>query len=122
MTFQAVRAVFEVPVINALAALTPTVPCYVDNQLFTTPDAGQEYGTIDLQFGATTSRTLTGNSENLRGSLVVECFTAKNTGPARAQEMEESALGAKKPGDRAERGAVVLRAVRRHAPRGGTRV
>ena len=87
MTFQAVRAVFEVPVINALASLTPAVPCYVDNQAFTTPDAGQEYGTINLQFGATTARTLSGNSEDLRGSLVVECFTGKNTGPARAQEM-----------------------------------
>ena len=87
MTFQAVRAVFEVPVINALAALTPAVPCYVDNQLFTTPDAVEEYGTVDLQFGTTTSRTLTGNNEDLRGSLVVECFTAKNSGPARAQEI-----------------------------------
>ena len=87
MTFQAVRAVFEVPVIEALAALSPAVPCYVDNQLFTTPDAGEEYGTVDLQFGTTTSRTLTGNNEDLRGSLVVECFTNKNAGPARAQQI-----------------------------------
>ena len=87
MTFQAVRSVFEVPVINALNALTPSVPAYVDNQAFTVPDAGQEYATINLQFGQTTSRALSGNSEDLRGSLVVECFTAKNTGPARAQEM-----------------------------------
>ena len=87
MTFQAVRSVFEVPVIDALKALTPAVPAYVDNQAFTVPDAGQEYATINLQFGQTTSRALSGNSEDLRGSLVVECFTAKNTGPARAQEM-----------------------------------
>ena len=87
MSFQAVRAVFEVPIMNALGALSPAVPCYVDNQAFTVPDAGQEYATINLQFGQTTSRVLTGNNENLRGSLVVECYTAKNTGPARAQEM-----------------------------------
>ena len=87
MTFQAVRSVFEVPVINALNALTPAVPTYVDNQAFTVPDAGQEYATVNLQFGQTTSRALSGNSEDLRGSLVIECFTAKNTGPARAQEM-----------------------------------
>ena len=87
MSFQAVRAVFESPVIDSLAALSPAVPCFVDNQAFTVPDAGQEYATVNLQFGATTSRTLSGNSEDLRGSLVVECFTAKNTGPARAQEM-----------------------------------
>ena len=87
MSFQAVRAVFEAPVIAALAGLSTPVPCYVDNQAFTVPDAGQEYATINLQFGQTTSKVLTGNLERLRGSLVVECYTSKNTGPARAQEM-----------------------------------
>ena len=87
MSFQAVRTVFETPVINALSALTTPVPCYVDNQAFTVPDAGQEYATINLQWGATTTRTLGGNLENLRGSLIVECYTAKNGGPGRAQEM-----------------------------------
>ena len=85
MSFQAVRAVFEVPVINALQGLG--TPCFVDNQAFTVPDAGQEYATINLQFGQTTFKGLGGNMERLRGSLVVECFTAKNTGPGRAQEM-----------------------------------
>ena len=87
MSFQAVRTVFETPVIDALAALTTPVPCYVDNQAFTIPDAGQEYATVNLQWGATTTRTLGGNLENLRGSLIVECYTAKNGGPGRAQEM-----------------------------------
>lgn len=87
MSFQAVRAVFEVPIMNAFGALTKPVPCYVDNQAFSEAEMLEEYATINLQFGQTTSRTLTGNSENLRGSLVVECYTAKNTGPARAQEV-----------------------------------
>ena len=87
MSFQAVRAVFETPVIDALAGLTKPVPCFVDNQAFTVPDAGEEYATVNLQFGATTTRVLSGNLENLRGSLIVECYTAKNTGPARSQEM-----------------------------------
>ena len=87
MSFQAVRAVFEEPVINSLAALATPVPCYADNQAFTVPDAGQEYATVNFQFGATTAKTLSGNLERLRGSLVVECYTSKNTGPARAQEM-----------------------------------
>ncbi len=87
MSFQAVRAVFEVPVINALAGLTTPVPCYVDNQAFTTPTAGDEYATVNLQFGDTTSRVLSGNLEDLRGSLVVECYTEENKGPERAQEM-----------------------------------
>lgn len=87
MSFQAVRAVFEAPVIAALAGLSTPVPCYVDNQAFTVPDAGQEYATINLQFGQMTSKVLSGNLERLRGSLVIECYTSKNTGPARAQEM-----------------------------------
>ena len=87
MTFQAVRAVFEKPVIDALAALSDSVPCYVDNQTFSEAEMLEEYATVNLQFGQTTSRALSGNSEDLRGSLVIECFTAKNTGPARAQQM-----------------------------------
>jgi len=87
MSFQAVRAVFERPVIDALANLTTPVQCFVDNQAFTIPDAGGEYATVNLQWGATTTRVLRGNFENLRGSLVVECFCSKNAGPARAQEM-----------------------------------
>ena len=65
MSFQAVRAVFEAPVINALADLDTPVPCYVDNQAFTVPDAGQEYATVNFQFGNTTSSTLGGNLERL---------------------------------------------------------
>ena len=87
MSFQAVRAVFETPVINALAGLTPAVNCYVDNQAFVTPTAGEEYATVNLQWGQTTSRVLSGNLESLRGSLVVECFSPKDRGPARAQTM-----------------------------------
>lgn len=87
MSFQAVRAVFETAVINALAGLSTPVPCYVANQAFTVPDAGSEYATVDLQFGSTTTKTLGGNMEQLQGSLVVECYSAKGTGPARAQEI-----------------------------------
>ena len=87
MSFQAVRAVFETAVINALADLTTPVPCYVSNQAYTVPDAGSEYATVDLQFGSTTVQSLGGNMEQLQGSLVIECFSAKGTGPARAQEI-----------------------------------
>ena len=87
MSFQAVRAVFEEPVITALAGLSTPVPCYVDNQAFAEAEMLQEYATVNLQFGQVTSKVLTGNLERLQGSLVVECYTDKNTGPARAQEM-----------------------------------
>ena len=81
MSFQAVRAVFEEPVISALAGLAVPVPCFVDNQAFTVPDAGEEYATINLQFGQTTSKVLTGNLEQLRGSLVVSVTPPKTQAP-----------------------------------------
>ena len=65
MSFQAVRAVFETPVINALAALSPTVRCYVDNQAFSEAEMLGEYATVSLQWGDTTSQALSGNYENL---------------------------------------------------------
>ena len=87
MSFQAVRAVFEQPVIAALAALNPAVPCYVANQEVTIAEFGAEYATVDLQWGQTTSQVLSRNLENLQGSLVIEAYTDKNTGPGRAQEI-----------------------------------
>ena len=84
MSFQDVRAVFETAVFNAFPI---GFDCYGSNQAFTTSDATEEYGTVDLQFGQVTEKVLTGNMERIRGSLVVEVYTAKNTGPARAQEL-----------------------------------
>ena len=48
MSFQAVRAVFEAPVIAALAGLSTPVPCYVDNQAFAEAEMLQEYATVNL--------------------------------------------------------------------------
>ena len=87
MSFQAVRRVFEEPVINALAALTPPVTCYVANQEWTNAEFGGEYAVVDLQWGQTNVQTLGITLENLQGSLVVEAYTDKNAGPGRAQEI-----------------------------------
>lgn len=87
MTLQSIRAIYETPVIAALAALTPTVNCYVDNQPVKKTDAVKEHALISIQFTNTTDTVLGPSMENLRGLIVVECFTKKNKGPARAQEM-----------------------------------
>ena len=63
MSFQAVRALFEEPVINALAGLTTPVPCYVDNQAFTVPTPGLSTRPSTCNLGQTTSKVLTGNLE-----------------------------------------------------------
>ena len=87
MTLQSIRAIYESPVIAALAALTPTVTCYVDNQPVKKTDAVKDHALIRVSFTSTTETTLGPSMENLGGLLVVECFAKKNQGPARAQEM-----------------------------------
>ena len=45
MSFQAVRAVFEQPIIDAMAALDDPVPVYMANQQFPYGETAEEYGT-----------------------------------------------------------------------------
>lgn len=87
MTLQSIRAIYEAPVIAALAALNPTVNCYVDNQPVKKTDSNKEHALVRLNFSGMTETTLGPNIENIRGVLIVECFAKKNNGPARAQEM-----------------------------------
>ena len=94
MTLQAIRSIYEAPVIAALGALTPAVSCYGDNQTYTDDDATTEYALIRVNFTGTTEVNLGASLENLRGVVIVECFTPKNIGPARAQEMITSVMTA----------------------------
>ena len=94
MTLQSIRAIYEAPVITALAALSPTVNCYVANQPVKKTDAVKEHALIRLSFTNTTETTLGPSMENIRGLIVVECFAKKNKGPARAQEMITSVMTA----------------------------
>jgi len=94
MSYQKVRAYFELPVIAAMQGMTPPVPVYVDNQPITDTDAAKEHARIRLDFGQTVEAALLENFERLRGSLVVECYAAKNKGPARAQLMITEAIKA----------------------------
>ena len=87
MSFQAVRAVFEQPIIDAMAALDDPVPVYMANQQFPYGETAEEYATVDIQWGETTMVALGENLERLQGSLVFEGFTLKGAGPGRAQEI-----------------------------------
>ena len=85
MTLQAVRKVLEDAVKAGAGAVTPAVPVYVDNQEYTDSDATKEFVLVRVNFGTTTEPTLCENVESLRGSLVVEVFTAKGRGAGRGQ-------------------------------------
>ena len=49
------------------------------------PDAAGEFVVTNLNFGNFTEQTLCGAIENVRGSLVVDFYSPKGVGPARAQ-------------------------------------
>lgn len=92
MNYQAIRARFESPLIAAYSALTPAVPVYVDNQPLVDLSATTEYVLLRLSFGTTTEPTITASLDLVRGSLVVECYSAKGVGPGRGQTLIATAV------------------------------
>lgn len=101
MTYQAVRAYFERPILNAYGALTPALPVYVDNQLYEDFSASTEFALLRLNFGLTSESTLLSDLDWVRGSIVFEIYNAKGIGPGRGQTLITtgiSALRALNPG------------------------
>jgi hypothetical protein len=92
MSYQAIRARFESPLITAYAALTPAVPVYVDNQPLVDLSATTEYVLLRLSFGTTTEPTIISSLDLVRGSLVVEVYNAKGVGPGRGQTLITTAV------------------------------
>ena len=83
MTLQHIRHYYEQPIIDWCA--TNAVELRVDNMVEPGGDASDEFLVTRLNFGQFTEQTLCGAIENVRGSLIVEFFSPKGTGPARAQ-------------------------------------
>ena len=83
MSLQAVRALYEVPVMNACA--TYGVPVVAENQAYTGGSSSKEECRMSMSFGDITVQTLGESLETLNGTFVVELFTIKNEGPGRAQ-------------------------------------
>lgn len=92
MTLQSIRAFYEAPLIAAYGALTPAVPVFVDNQPLVETDALDEYVLLRINFGLISEATLSDAMYWHRGSLVIECYSAKNTGPARGQQLIQVAV------------------------------
>lgn len=92
MNYQAIRAVFETPLLTAYNALSPAVPVYFDNVMIDDVDAAEEFVDVNIQFGLTTEQTLTTSHDLVRGVIVVRTYTPKNKGPARNQTLVDVAF------------------------------
>lgn len=85
MNYQAIRAVFETPLLTAYNSLSPAVPVYFDNVMNDGADSAEEFVDINIQFGLTTESSLTTSLDMVRGVIVIRTYTPKGRGPARNQ-------------------------------------
>ncbi len=94
MNYQAIRAVFETPLLTAYNSLSPAVPVYFDNVMNDGADSAEEFVHINIQFGLTTELTLSDNPDRVRGVIVIRTYTPKGRGPARNQTLVDVATTA----------------------------
>ena len=87
MNYQAIRAVFETPLLTAYNSLSPAVPVYFDNVMNDGADSAEEFVDINIQFGLTTESALTTSHDMVRGVIVIRTYTPKGRGPARNQTL-----------------------------------
>jgi hypothetical protein len=87
MNYQAIRAVFETPLLTAYNNLSPAVPVYFDNVMNDGADSAEEFVDINIQFGLTTENSLTTSLDMVRGVIVIRTYTPKGRGPARNQTL-----------------------------------
>ena len=83
MTLQHIRHYYEQPIVDWCA--TNGVELRADNMVEPNSDAADEFVVTNFNFGNFTEATLCGAIENVRGSLVVDFYSPKGVGPARAQ-------------------------------------
>jgi hypothetical protein len=86
---QSIRAYFEVPLITVYSAQAPAIPVYVDNQEYIDCDSTSEFVLLRMNFGAISQQGVMQNFEYVRGTLILEIYSAKGTGPGRGQELAE---------------------------------
>lgn len=92
MNYQAIRAAVEQPLLTAFNDLSPAVPVYFDNITAAPKNATTEYVRVNITFGITNEPTLTSSFDSARGSIVIRVFTEKGKGPARNQELINTAV------------------------------
>lgn len=94
---QAIRRAYEGPIEEALAALTPSIPCFTANELYDENDVLSEFCLMRLSFGLMNLLDIGCQTEFIRGSAVIEVYTAKGTGPGRGQDAAVAILQALAP-------------------------
>ena len=85
MTLQHIRHYYEQPIVDWCA--DNAVDLRAENMIEPNSDALGEFIVTRFNFGQFTEQTLCGAIENVRGVLIVEFFSPKGDGPARAQEV-----------------------------------
>lgn len=84
INFQLIRGVYERVAIDAAGA----VPVYVENQAAVDFSAIEEYCCFYVNFGRTQEGVIGARPQwHVRGSLVCEIYTRKNTGPGRGLQI-----------------------------------
>lgn len=89
---QSIRAYFEIPLITVYSAQVPAIPVYVDNQEYIDCDSTSEFALLRMNFGSISQQGVMQNFEYVRGTLILEIYSAKGTGPGRGQELAELAI------------------------------
>ena len=89
MSFQQIRATFESALNSAYAGLDPAVPVLFDNVQETRP-SDYPFVVVNLNFNSTTTPVLCpseGAMEQVRGSIQVTCYVAKQQGMKQLEEL-----------------------------------
>ena len=92
MSFQAIRAAFEVALTDAFEAVDPPVPCFYDNVQETPPNA--EHVLINISFPSMTVPVICdgpNHVELIRGNVQVSIYSKRREGMRRLEELSATA-------------------------------
>lgn len=93
MTLAAIRSLFESELNTAFQAMSPAVPVVFDNVQETPP--GDEYAIVSLTYATTTQPilcTTESGIEALTGTVSVSCYTPRQQGMKRLEQMSTVAM------------------------------
>ena len=85
MTLQNIRRYYETPIRDICAS--EGIEVLGDNQLSAQGDAASKWVQLDLTFASTTTASLCGNLELIKGVFVIGYYETKGMGPGTAQDL-----------------------------------
>ena len=90
LSYQPIRARYEMAIRDALSGLVPPVPLHYDNvqqEVLPGQGATTEYATITISFPSSTESDICGGVVFIRGNVQVNMLTPRLTGMLRLEEM-----------------------------------